>query len=340
MKPNRMTLTELTTETRLELGSDDGSGRRRFRMAAYTGAPVNYAGGRIVIDLAGMEISGKQKPIFRDHDRSKIAGYADSFETGGGRLLLSGSLCKSTEHAREIASLADEGFSWQASVGIDITEYERIDDEEMREVNGRSVPGPAVVITKSTLKESSFVPLGADSATSAVVFSDGNEFLLLSQHEETIMQDKIPESAVLADAENAGFKKGFDQCRAELKELLAAFPDRLAFALDQFLAGNGVEKSKAILSDQLKIELEAAIAAKLEAEKKAAAALATASPAPVQLDATATAPQVKPDASDPRAMAQWEWDNEKPQGFTTKERYVAIRVAELSGRFRRAASPK
>jgi len=49
---------------------------------------------------------------------------------------------------------------------------------------------------------------------------------------------------------------------------------------------------------------------------------------------TAQAPNQQPTESEPKALAEWEWENKKPEGFTTKERYVAIRVAEINGQFR------
>ena len=42
----------------------------------------------------------------------------------------------------------------------------------------------------------------------------------------------------------------------------------------------------------------------------------------------------KPDDSDPKALAEWEWNNNDPKGFSTKDRYVAIRVAEIKGQLR------
>jgi hypothetical protein len=54
------------------------------------------------------------------------------------------------------------------------------------------------------------------------------------------------------------------------------------------------------------------------------------------LDKAQKAVTPAPDGSDPKALAEWEWDN-KPDartGYTTKDRYVAIRTREISGDFR------
>ena len=70
------------------------------------------------------------------------------------------------------AALADQGLRWQASMGVRLKEAEFVDDGEARVINGRTFKGPGLHVTKSLLKESSFVPLGADSSTRAAVLSD------------------------------------------------------------------------------------------------------------------------------------------------------------------------
>jgi hypothetical protein len=286
MKPTRLTLTELGTATGLELQAADDKGRRRFVMSAYTGSPVSFAGNTMIIDLAGMDVSGKRKPILREHDRKQIAGYADEFSMSADGLVMHGYLSKSTAAGREVADLADEGFPWQASVGIDINDIARLAKDELATINGRELSGPAYIVTKSTLKESSFVPLGADSQTSAVVLSDGGDLSSLITEEITMAENAKPAPAddkAIADAENSGFKAGYAQAKAELASMLEAFPDRIQFALEQYNAGASVKDAKAALSDVLAAELSDANSKLTDAIAKAKVAAETASPAPVQL---------------------------------------------------------
>lgn len=288
MKPTRIQLTELGTATGLQLAAADDKGRRRFSMSAYTGAPVNFMGTTMIIDLAGMDVSGKRKPILREHDRKQIAGYADEFALTDQGLVMNGFLSKSTEAGREVADLADEGFPWQASVGIDINDMQRLAKDETQTINGRDLNGPAYIITKSTLKESSFVPLGADSNTSAVVLNDGGDFSQLLNEENPMAEIAKPapvDEAALTDAENTGYKNGYAQAKIELADMLAAFPDRINFALSQFNAGHSIKDAKAELADILTAELAAEKESSAKAIAAAKAAADTASPAPVTLAA-------------------------------------------------------
>ena len=52
----------------------------RFRMVAYTGAPMRIAGWRypVVIDLAGMAIPSQSRPIRFSHDASAGVGHTDA----------------------------------------------------------------------------------------------------------------------------------------------------------------------------------------------------------------------------------------------------------------------
>src|SRR5262249_45544209 len=71
--------------------------------------------------------------------------------------------------ASEVIGLADNGFPWQASIGADVQRQEFVDAGAQVKVNGRTFSGPLTVVRASTLREISFVPLGADASTSATV---------------------------------------------------------------------------------------------------------------------------------------------------------------------------
>src|SRR6185503_15427099 len=71
--------------------------------------------------------------------------------------------------------LLAEGFPWQASVGIDQGSVESVKEGTEVEVNGQKLRGPGTVFRKSTLREASFVALGADPKTSAEAFAANSD---------------------------------------------------------------------------------------------------------------------------------------------------------------------
>ena len=67
-------------------GDDEQSRKlRRFRMTAYTGAKLLLANFPypVVVDLSGLRIPAKSRPILRDHDSSRIVGHTESIEING-----------------------------------------------------------------------------------------------------------------------------------------------------------------------------------------------------------------------------------------------------------------
>lgn len=159
------------TEGRIVTLATGSDGVRRFKMLAYTGARVSGGFNDIIIDLAGVTLGAQRKPILLSHDPAKIVGFSESATIDGDGIRLEGVLSSATEAGREVAATADEGFPWEASVGIAVDKAVRLDDGEEREVNGKMHKGPLTIIQKSRLREVSFVPNGADAKTRVAVFS-------------------------------------------------------------------------------------------------------------------------------------------------------------------------
>ncbi len=64
---------------------------RKFSMVAYTVARcVLVAGISLVVDLAGMRVTRKSRPILKDHDRASIVGHTDDIMVGDSRLEVAG----------------------------------------------------------------------------------------------------------------------------------------------------------------------------------------------------------------------------------------------------------
>jgi hypothetical protein len=152
-------------------GADADKALPRFRMVAYTGAPMRIAGWRypVVLDLAGLAIPSQSRPIRFGHDPLSGVGHTDAIRIEDGQLTATGVVSRDTAAAREIVVSAKNGFPWQASVGAGVEEFEFIKENQKVVVNGRTLTGPLNVVRKATLGEISFVDLGADGRTSATV---------------------------------------------------------------------------------------------------------------------------------------------------------------------------
>jgi hypothetical protein len=175
--PAEFRIIEAEAESDFQLieAASDGDGEqpklRRFTMTAYTGGKLNLANFPlpVVVDLSGLRIAAKARPILRDHDISRIVGHTESIDINRSSIRLSGVISAANDTAREVAESSDNGFPWQASIGASASKVIFVDEGESVEVNGRRFTGPLYVARQSVLREVSFVALGADDQTSARV---------------------------------------------------------------------------------------------------------------------------------------------------------------------------
>ena len=142
-----------------------------FSMSAYTGGKmrVPFFPLPVIVDLAGMSVTKKPRPILREHNSNRIVGHSTEIEIKPGSLAVSGILSASNRESAEVINSSKKGFPWQASIGARPEEMIRVDRGESVTVNGRTFKGPVLVARKSVLKEISFVALGADDKTTARV---------------------------------------------------------------------------------------------------------------------------------------------------------------------------
>lgn len=166
-------------------GQDAGapSPSRRFGILAYTGAIIQRWYGQVVIDLAGMRLDNRL-PALRDHDHGRIVGVVDSHSIDASGLQLRGVFSAVTDDGREVLALADEGFCWQASIGVWCEAVQEVEPGVSVEVNGQELAGPLTVWRKSHVREVSFVAIGADENTAAVSLAAKEQ-----------MMEKMPDDA-------------------------------------------------------------------------------------------------------------------------------------------------
>ncbi len=166
---------------------DAAPGPKRFRIVAYTGAPIRQAWSRepVVIDLAGMTLPSTI-PIVMGHDYSlgSILGQGRP-SVQGGQLVVEGEILADSETARQVLALAAAGYEWQASVGADVGRHLRFGEDQATTANGQALVGPIRVVRASTLRETSFVTLGADRSTAI-----------------SIAAEEVAEEQIMADTAN------------------------------------------------------------------------------------------------------------------------------------------
>jgi hypothetical protein len=155
-------------------GDVDAAGKpvlKKFAMTAYTGVPMRLAGFQwpVIVDLAGLSPPRDSGPILKGHDPESIVGHWTKAEASSQRIKLAGVMSGVGDAAKEVMQTAANGFPWQASIGASSNRMEFVDRGEEVNVNGRNWQGPLYVSRQTVLGEVSFVPIGADNATSALV---------------------------------------------------------------------------------------------------------------------------------------------------------------------------
>jgi hypothetical protein len=121
----------------------------------------------VVVDLAGMRVTRKSRPILKDHDRASIVGHTDDIMVGDSRLEVAGVISGVGNTAQEVIATSENGFPWQASLGANADKVVFIPEGKTATANSREFKGPIYIARKSTLGEVSFVALGADDDTEA-----------------------------------------------------------------------------------------------------------------------------------------------------------------------------
>tara|TARA_Y100001954_G_scaffold119941_1_gene129130 strand:- start:716 stop:2881 length:2166 start_codon:yes stop_codon:yes gene_type:complete len=178
---NQTQLSAFVDEKRITLSGDvelvalaesEDDGPRRFSILAHTGKVIDLGyWGKFIIDLSGIVMSKAKIPALLEHRRNQIVGSIDKSNTDDSGFFVFGAFSKVTRHGRETLALADEGFPWQASIGVRALKILQIKEGESHQVNGLTVEGPIDVWLESSVFETSFCPFGADDDTAAIAMS-------------------------------------------------------------------------------------------------------------------------------------------------------------------------
>jgi hypothetical protein len=200
----------------------DGS-PRRFSGVAYSGGVIpNYGWlGDVAIDLDSLKNDqGEEIPILVDHEQSinGIAGKGRIFKATGADglpfLSVEGELSQATDAGTKVAALFAEGFPVQLSVGMQANVREV---SEPTTVNGRAMDVSAI-FEDATVREVSFVPIGADPNTQAQAFSAASA----TQKEKPNMNEVDAMKARIAELEAQIEAARVERRRADLSALFEA----------------------------------------------------------------------------------------------------------------------
>jgi hypothetical protein len=199
---------------------DDREALRRFSMVAYTGGAMAVPGWPhpVVVDLAGLQISARSRPILKDHNRSLIVGHTDAVRVDGTQLLVTGVISGAGPIAREIVESSRNGFPWQASLGALAERVEFVPKGRRAQANGREFEGPLHIARRATLGEISFVALGADDNTSAQVAASAARVKEDTMDFEKWLEERGFIAAELSDAQRTSLKAMFDAERAKMPD--------------------------------------------------------------------------------------------------------------------------
>lgn len=202
----------ITAEAVIDVKAAEGK-LRTLSIRAYSGGTMVLMGWPlpVVIDMLGLEISNPP-PILRDHDQSQVVGHSTKVTAGTSKLDIKGEISGTGEAAQEVVTNADNGFPWQASVGLRTEQVVMVEEGEVAKVNGRNWKGPIYVARKATLKEVSIVAVGADDDTKVRIAATANNPVkeVLTMTFEQWLTGKGLELAKLDETKVAELKAEFE----------------------------------------------------------------------------------------------------------------------------------
>lgn len=213
-----------TAPVQIAAAAGEGNAKRTFSIVAYTGEPMNIWpwDHPVVIDLATLDLSQQRIPALYDHYAhiDHVVGQVETLEVGPAGLVASGFFTPSSgedqayDYCAKVLAKADGGYQWQASVGGNPATVDEVKAGETIKVNGRDYTGPCSVARGVQLREISFVVLGGDRRTSAVVARNPlkgtsmtfEEYLLTLGFEDTTTLTEVQKANLMQK-----FKKEFPE---------------------------------------------------------------------------------------------------------------------------------
>ncbi len=187
----------------------------RFDILAYTGGKLDVDGFDlpVVIDLNGLEAEGEIPiPIKHNTDDEMILGQTDSdgIKNSGTDLWLSGPVTADPEQSpsvKRVLTMGKNGHTWQASVGAKVEESYDVAAGVTIEVNGQSLTGPFTHATRSVLRETSVLGMGADKNTRVILAQQKGQIM---SFEEWLLSVMGLDASTLNDAARSVFMEQYE----------------------------------------------------------------------------------------------------------------------------------
>ena len=183
---------------------------RQFSGVAHSGQVFSRHGERFIVDLSNIKFREKTGVLLEHNPNEKVG--VGTLSIGEQGLMIHGSLLN-TEQARHIAQTADGGFPWELSAHLQSERQEQVNSGDVV-VNGLTVSAPITVLRDCVVREVSFVAVGADAHTHAVVLSDFEQ-----AKKGKSMSEKTDNQQALIDELNVKLGK-LEAENAELKALV------------------------------------------------------------------------------------------------------------------------
>jgi phage major head subunit gpT-like protein len=256
MKPR---IIAIAGQAKLAAATQEAGALRRFHMDAYNGGTMAFAWSPdpVVVDLAGMSITDKPRPILKDHESKQVVGHSEKITNTGTALTVDGIVSGTGQAAAEVVANSDRGFPWQASIGCTIDKVEQIAAGVEIVVNGQTFTGPLLIVRASRLGEVSFVALGADDSTLARMTAAADQ---TNTHQGFAIMDFSAwlkslgfDEATLSHEQVAALKKAYEADVAAAKAPAAEAPAAAAAARKALLTAsaevNRLEAAKVTKTD-------------------------------------------------------------------------------------------
>lgn len=170
--------------------NEDGSKSVPVKLVARSGQPISHwYWGKVVHDMSGLTVANPKIPLDWNHSDETIIGYADTFETETGDLVVSGELVSTQENdkADEIIKLAKAGVPFSSSIYFDSEQnfvVEELAEGTQAEVNGYVVSGPVTIIRQWMLRGVAITPHGYDWRTPV----DASQFTTEGENETVTIE--------------------------------------------------------------------------------------------------------------------------------------------------------
>jgi len=229
-------------------GGDAGK-PKRVQIHAYSGGELLVDGFDlpVVVDLAGVVLHTDNIPYLCDHkeDSEHTIGQSAEVTVGPGGIDSVGPILGENEATQNVVTLAAKGFRWPVSIGGMVQRPERVAAGATVNVNGRDFVGPIIIARGFTLREISFVPVGADpSASASLAASAAKKNGVSKMGFEQWCAEQGFDVATLSDAQKAALMLAYQAATAPVDAAAATAQQQAAPAAAAAAPGCATDPNK------------------------------------------------------------------------------------------------